>query len=250
VSYRYYPNYWLCYQDDIGPWDEPWNDGDDYGPEDNEYLINYINYNEDVNMNVEYDENIEMNVENDEDVGDEDVRDKNDEDVVDKEPKEVPYWYYPNYWLFNRDNIGHWAPWDEPWNDGDDYVPKDNEYLINCINYNENVDMNLENDEDVDMNAQDDENFEDEDDEDVGDEDDKDVVYEEPEEVSYYYYPNYWLNYPDDIGQWAPWDESLNDGNDYGPEYNEYIINYINYNENVEMNVEYDEDVGDKDDDE
>jgi hypothetical protein len=97
------------------------NDGNDYGPEYNEYIINYINYNENVEMNVEYDEDVgdEYNEDN---VGDED-----DEDVVDEEPWEVPYWYYPNFWLYHPYHIGPKAPWGEPWNDGGDYGPEDNE---------------------------------------------------------------------------------------------------------------------------
>ncbi len=39
-----------------------------------------------------------------------------------------------------------------------------------------------------------------EDDEDVVDEDDENVMDEEPEEVSYWYYLNYWLYYPNNIG--------------------------------------------------
>jgi hypothetical protein len=55
---------------------------------------------------------------------------------MDEELKEVPYLYYPNYWLYYPDDIGSWAPWDEPCTDGDDYGPKDNENLTSCINYN------------------------------------------------------------------------------------------------------------------
>jgi hypothetical protein len=60
--------------------------------------------------------------------------------------------------------------------------------------------MNVEYDEYVNMNVEDDEDVVDEDDDDAENEDDENVMDEEPEEVSYWYYPNYWLYYPDNIG--------------------------------------------------